>query len=172
MAGTCRLRHANAHQDPKIYKRPPEIGVATPNPAKGVSKYTGQNAIAVVAQLALCTIQALSQHLGVPGQLGYLSPLRSWELAGSTLQDLPQWPRGHKPAPGDESDGLPLDQLTAGSHPFAVSDRCRPCLILGVSSIWRLAFLIALAFSSASGIRRRARSRSFGAPRLRRCWPR
>ena len=43
---------------------------------------TGQNAIAVVAQLALCTIEALSQHLGAPGQLGHLSPLREWELAG------------------------------------------------------------------------------------------
>ena len=102
-----RLRHANAHQDPKIYKQLPETGVATPNPGKwGVTEYTGQNAIAVVAQLALCTIQALSQHLGAPGQLGYLSPLREWELAGSTLQDLPQWPGGtSQPLPKTEAPG-------------------------------------------------------------------
>jgi hypothetical protein len=88
-----RLRHATAHQDPRHFRQPPEIGVATSNRAKwGVTRYTGQNAIAVITQLALCTIQALSQHLDVPGQLGYLSPLRSWKLAGSALNDLPQWP--------------------------------------------------------------------------------
>jgi hypothetical protein len=88
-----RLRHATAHQDLRHYRRPPEIGVATPNRGKwGVTRYTGQNAIAVITQLALCTIQALSQHLDVPGQLGYLNPLRSWKLAGSALNDLPQWP--------------------------------------------------------------------------------
>ena len=90
-----RLRHATAHQDPRHYRQPPEIGVATPNRGKwGVTRYTGQNAIAVITQLALCTIQALSQHLDVPGQLGYLSPLRSWKLGGSALNDLPQWPGG------------------------------------------------------------------------------
>jgi hypothetical protein len=94
-----RLRHASAHQDPRHYRQPPEVGVATPNHGKwGVTEYTGQNAIAVVTQLALCTIQALSQHLGVPGQLGYLSPLHSWNLAGSALNDLPQWPTSDQPA--------------------------------------------------------------------------
>ncbi len=94
-----RFRHANAHQDPTIYGRSPETGVATPNPGKwGATEYTAQNAIAVVTQLALCTLHALSQHLDVPGQLGYLKPLRRWELAGSTLQDLPQWPCGDEPA--------------------------------------------------------------------------
>jgi hypothetical protein len=38
------------------------------------------------------------EHLGVPGQLGYLGPLRSWELAGGALNDLPQWPGADKPA--------------------------------------------------------------------------
>jgi hypothetical protein len=57
-----------------------------PNRGKwGVTRYTGQNAIAVITQLALCTLQALSQHLDAPRQLGYLSPLRSWKLAGSAL---------------------------------------------------------------------------------------
>lgn len=89
-----RLRHATAHQDPSRYSQPPEIGVATPNPGGkwGVTRYNAQNAIAVVTQLALCTLQALAQHLDVPGQLGYLTPLRSWKLAGSALNDLPQWP--------------------------------------------------------------------------------
>jgi len=88
-----RLRHATAHQDPKHYKQQPEIGVATSNRGKwGVTRYTGQNAIAVVTQLALCTVQALAQHLDVPGQLSYLRPLRSWKLADSTLNNLPQWP--------------------------------------------------------------------------------
>jgi hypothetical protein len=88
-----RLRHAAAHQDSRHYKQEPEIGVATPNRGGwGVTRYTAQNAIAVITQLALCTTQALSQHLDVPGQLRYLSPLRSWELAGSALNDLPQWP--------------------------------------------------------------------------------
>lgn len=31
-----RLRHATAHQDPKHYRQPPEIGVATPIAASGV----------------------------------------------------------------------------------------------------------------------------------------
>jgi hypothetical protein len=94
-----RLRHANAHQDSRHYRQSPAVGVATPNRGKwGVTRYTGQNAIAVVTQLALCTVQALSEHLGVPGQLGYLSPLRSWRLAGSALNDLPQWPGAGKPA--------------------------------------------------------------------------
>jgi hypothetical protein len=88
-----KLRHATAHQDRKHFKHAPEIGVATRNRGKwGVTRYTGQNAIAVITQLALCTVQALSQHLSCPGQLSYLSPLRSWRLAGSTLKDLPQWP--------------------------------------------------------------------------------
>jgi hypothetical protein len=88
-----RLRHATAHQDPRHYRQLPEIGVATPNRGKwGVTRYNGQNAIAVVTQLALCTVQALAQHLDVPGWLGYLTPLRSWNLAGSALNDLPQWP--------------------------------------------------------------------------------
>jgi hypothetical protein len=88
-----QLRHATAHQDPSRYEKMPEIGVATRNRGQwGVTRYTGQNAIAVTTQLALCTIQALSQHLDVPGQLRYLSPLREWNLAGSRLNDLPQWP--------------------------------------------------------------------------------
>jgi hypothetical protein len=88
-----RLRHATAHHDPDSYKQPPEIGVATPGRGKwGVTRYNAQNAIAGVTQLALCTIQALAQHLDVPGQLRYLRPLRSWRLAGSRLIDLPQWP--------------------------------------------------------------------------------
>ncbi|MBQ1051946.1 hypothetical protein KBX50_26245 [Micromonospora sp. C51] len=88
-----RLRHATAHQDRKHFRQAPEIGVATHNRGKwGVTRYTGQNAIAVITQLALCTVQALSQHLSCPGQLSYLSPRRSWRLAGSPLNDLPQWP--------------------------------------------------------------------------------
>jgi hypothetical protein len=88
-----KLRHATAHQDRRHFKQAPEIGVATQNRGKwGVTRYTGQNAIAVTTQLALCTVQALSQHLSCPGQLSYFSPLRSWRLARSALNDLPQWP--------------------------------------------------------------------------------
>jgi hypothetical protein len=88
-----KLRHATAHQDRTLFRQAPEIGVATQNRDKwGVTRYTGQNAIAVITQLALCTVQALSQHLACPGQLSYLRPLRSWRLAGSALNDLPQWP--------------------------------------------------------------------------------
>ncbi|MEN3616189.1 hypothetical protein AAH979_42840 [Plantactinospora sp. ZYX-F-223] len=88
-----KLRHATAHQDRNHFKRPPEIGVATHNRGSwGVTRYTGQNSIAVVTQLALCTIHELSQHLSCPGQLKYLGPLRSWRLSGSALNELPQWP--------------------------------------------------------------------------------
>lgn len=91
-----QLRHAAAHQDPKPYKQLPEVGVATRgrNRQWGVTRYNAQNAIAVVTQLALCTIQALAQHLDVPGQLRFLRPLHVWELAGSRLNELPQWPGG------------------------------------------------------------------------------
>lgn len=88
-----RLRHATAHRDQRHFRQVPEIGVATQNRGRwGVTRYTGQNAIVVVTQLALCTVHALSQHLSCPGQLSYLSPLRSWRLAGSALNELPQWP--------------------------------------------------------------------------------
>lgn len=89
-----QLRHATAHQDPTRYRQRPEVGVATRGRGNqwGVTRYNAQNAIVVVTQLALCNIQALAQHLDVPGQLRFLSPLRAWTLAGSKLNDLPQWP--------------------------------------------------------------------------------
>jgi hypothetical protein len=90
-----QLRHATAHQDPTAYKNL-ELGVATPKRGGewGVRRYNAQNAIVVVTQLALCTIQALAQHLDVPGELRFLSPLHSWKFSQSKVNDLPQWPGG------------------------------------------------------------------------------
>lgn len=100
-----RLRHANAHRDSRHYRQPPEVGVATVATRNrytwGVTRYTAQNAIAVVTQLALCTVGALSEHLDVPGRLRYNLPLQSWKLAGSALNDLPQWPDPERRASPD-----------------------------------------------------------------------
>jgi len=88
-----KLRHATAHQDRRHFQQEPELGVATRNRGSwGATRYTAQNSIAVVTQLALCTVGALSRHLSCTGELRYSRALRSWQLSGSSLNELPQWP--------------------------------------------------------------------------------
>lgn len=119
------LRHATAHYDPRHYRRPPEIGVATPNAHGkwGLAEYNAENAIVVLTQLALCTIQGLAEHLDVPGGLRYLKPLQEWSVEGSTLTDLPQWPsaglctcrQSGKSGPGPRRGGNRNNEAPAGS---------------------------------------------------------
>jgi len=90
-----KLRHGNVHADPKKnFKNKPEPGVASAGTSSrwGVAQHHALNAIGVISQLTLCTLDGLADHLGIPGTLRQSKALHAWDVEGRHLWDLPQWP--------------------------------------------------------------------------------
>ncbi len=92
-----KLRHGNVHADPKNFKNRPAPGVAsTGNSSRshwGVAQHHAQNAIGVISQLVLSSLDGLARHLEIPGTIRQSKALCAWKVEGMHLWDLAQWPR-------------------------------------------------------------------------------